>query len=371
MKILQVVTLVSDDGAFGGPLKVALNQAEELRGRGHSVTIAAAWRGTGRPPSHLQGTPARLFPARQLLPVGFSGLHGRGMLRWLASNVRAFDVVHVHAGRDLVSVQAMTVAGRAKVPYVTQTHGMVGIDDRLSARLLDRAATRTLLRRATCRLTLTTAEEAQLSHVVPGATVRRILNGVAPGDPCQRPSGPPEVLFCARLHARKRPRHFIAMADLLRPRVPEATFALVGPDEGEVLRVQQDITARGLSDVVTYEGALPYEAVPDRMRRAAVYVLPSVDEPFPMSLLEALSLGIPSVITDTCGIASVLAERRAALVTDGTPEQLADAVESLLLNPALAEAVSSAAVTAIAEVFSIQAVVNDLEEVYCAASKRL
>lgn len=367
MKVLHVVTLVSDDGAFGGPLKVALNQAEQLRRRGHEVTVAAAWRGEGEAPTHLQGTPVRLFPAQQLLPLGFSGLRGRGLQAWLFRNVRKYDVLHVHAGRDLVTLGAMAVARRAGVPYVTQTHGMISFDLRASARVLDRAATRALLRGAACRLVLTDVEEAELSRVVPGASVRRILNGVPPAQPRPRPAGAPEVLFCARLHPRKRPVHFIAMAALLRPLAPLATYALVGPDEGELGDVQRDIAARGLSDVVNYEGALPYKEVSGRMRRATVYVLPSVDEPFPMSLLEALSLGIPSVITDTCGIAGVLADRGAALVTDGTPGQLAAAVKSLLEDRALADAVSTAAVRAISDVFSISAVVDNLVEVYSAA----
>jgi hypothetical protein len=41
MRILQVVTLISPDGAYGGPARVALNPSAELIRRGHDVTLGA------------------------------------------------------------------------------------------------------------------------------------------------------------------------------------------------------------------------------------------------------------------------------------------------------------------------------------------
>ena len=75
MRILQVVTLLSPDGAYGGPARVALNQSAELIRRGHDVTVAAATRGYRVPPTELNGVPVRLFAARTLLPgTGFAGM---------------------------------------------------------------------------------------------------------------------------------------------------------------------------------------------------------------------------------------------------------------------------------------------------------
>lgn len=75
MRILSVVTLVSPDGAFGGPVRVALNQATALRELGHDVTLAAGGRGFDEPPTELDGVPVRLFPARTVVPgIGFAGL---------------------------------------------------------------------------------------------------------------------------------------------------------------------------------------------------------------------------------------------------------------------------------------------------------
>jgi len=369
MKILHLVTLVSRDGAYGGPLRVALNQASELRARGHDVHLAAAWRGEWPPPQAVEKVPAHLFKARSLVPAkGFSGLVSPGLVRWLSRHVSGYDVVHVHAGRDLVSLGSLAVARLRTRPYVTQTHGMVQPDSRVPTRVIDLVLARRLLRSARTRFVLTEAEEIGLAEVLGGAaSLERLVNGV-PEVGARPASASREVLFCARMQQRKRPVSFVEVADRLHQRGVLATFALVGPDEGELAAVQHSITDRGLSSIVRYEGALDYGEVLARMSRTGVYVLPSVHEPFPMSLLEALSLGVPSVCTDTCGVAAVLRDAGAAIVTDGSIEAMANAVESILENSSVRSALSSSARQVVHEQFSMRAVGDQLELAYRAAA---
>lgn len=369
MKILHVVTMMSSDGAFGGPLTVAMTQAAELRRRGHDVTIAAGWSGTEIPPQSLAGTPARLFRLYRALPLGFSGLLSPRLLYWLWINAASFDLVHIHAGRDLVTLPAMAVCRHLAVPYVVQTHGMIGVDGRRAARLLDAFATRGLLAAASRHLVLTDEEERHLPQVEPSVRLHRVLNGLSMRGSTQGRNAPSnsEVLFCARLHVRKRPVDFVKMAALVHAELPMSTFAIVGPDQGELPAVLSAIQDLRLQNVVRYEGSCSGEAVTSRMKRAAVYVLPSVDEPFPMSLLEALSVGLPSVCTTSCGIAGVLKSRGAALVTDGSAQKLADAVRTLLTNQEVYAKMSQSATQSVTEYFSIEAVVADLEIVYLSA----
>jgi glycosyltransferase involved in cell wall biosynthesis len=145
-----------------------------------------------------------------------------------------------------------------------------------------------------------------------------------------------------------------------------ATFAIVGPDDGELAAVRKSISHLELEQVVRYEGALDYHAVLARMRQADVYVLPSVHEPFPMSLLEALALGLPSVCTDTCDISKPLHDHGATIVTDGSMTAMADAVQAILESADLRSQLSRNARRVVAEVFSMEAVGNRLERTYLA-----
>jgi glycosyltransferase involved in cell wall biosynthesis len=154
------------------------------------------------------------------------------------------------------------------------------------------------------------------------------------------------------------------MAALLAPRFPDVRFSLVGPDGGDAAPVRQLIERLGLGATVRYEGPVPPAAVLERMRRATVYVLPSRKEPFPMSLLEALSVGLPSVCTDDTGMSRVLAADGAAVVTDGSPQQLAAAVADLLEHPAARAGLARAGYEVLGEHFSVSKMVDVVERAY-------
>lgn len=368
MRIVSVVTLVSPDGAYGGPVRVALNQARALMRHGHQVVVAGGYRGFDEPPEEIDGVPVRLFPARQLLPgTGFAGLVAPGMWVRLRRVLQGADVLHVHAARDLVTLPAVQLARRLGVPYVLQTHGMIDPSTHPLARPLDRWLTRPALRDAAATLYLTQVERDGL-RTVGGSRLRleHLINGVPPAVAAGPPPGAPEVLFLARLAQRKRPVMFVEMAHRLSGRFPDVSFALVGPDEGEAAAVAA-MLHQG-DGQVRMEGPLSPDQTLKRMTRAAVYVLPSVDEPFPMSVLEAMSLGRPVVVTESCGLAPSIAASGAGLVADHSLDGLVAAVERLLEDADFRARTGAAALAAARELFSMDLVTERLLALYRSAA---
>ncbi|MGW1711693.1 glycosyltransferase [Streptomyces sp. NPDC002156] len=368
MRLVHVVTLVSDDGAFGGPTSVAVAQLEECAARGHDVTLVSLWRGRARASERVGTVRFVSRPARRLVPGrGCLGL-AHPLLLWdLWRAMGRADTVHLHAGRDLVSLAGLAVARLRRTDFVTQTHGMVEPRTGLVARVFDSLYV-PLLRRARCCLVLTERERRALTEVLgpDGPPLVSLPNGLRTSGerPGTRPRDDNQVIFLARLHPRKRPEAFVEMAALVHKEIPEARFTLYGADEGSLAAVNGLVMDRGLTDVVSYGGALEHSAALEAYRRAAVYVLPSVHEPFPMTVLEALAEGTPVVCTDSSGIAAELERGQAALVTDGSPEALADAVAALLVDEQLRSRLAEAGRRAIDEVFSIRAVVDQLEGIY-------
>jgi glycosyltransferase involved in cell wall biosynthesis len=374
MRIVHAVTLVSDNGAFGGPVSVATTQLRALRARGHDVALTALWGGAGSAPTSIDDIEFHAGIARTFVPgTGSLGKFSVHYARILWRTVGSADVVHVHTGRDLASLAALGIAAVRGKPVVVQTHGMVDVRNTRRARAFDRLL-RPLIRRASACLVLTAAEAAGLESVLGKSAppLIRLANGVQRGRPDVRPRErtQPTVLYLARLHSRKRPTAFVQAAELILRELPDVQFDVYGPDEGALPEMQAEIARLGLGAFVTYHGAVDHEKAQRITAAADVYVLPSVREPFPMSVLEALAVGTPVVCTTSTGISDELARRGAAVVTDGSPSQLAKATVAILRDQVLRDGLVSAGDRAVSEVFSIDAVAGSLEQTYLKALGR-
>jgi glycosyltransferase involved in cell wall biosynthesis len=365
MKILHVATLVTPDGAYGGPIRVALNQLAQLVAEGHEVELVAGVRGYLSVPTEIDGIPVSLFPVKQAIPgVGFAGMVAPHLQAYIRRRIHEVDAVHVHLARDFVTMPAALAIARSSTPLTVQPHGMIVEATNRMAPAFDALLTRRVLRMASNVLALTAAEESSLKAVARGpVSITRIANGVPPSGLGDAASGN-EVLFLARLQDRKRPTMFVEMAKRLLDDGVEATFALVGPDEGEGVRVQELISSLGIQDSVVWEGALPPDKTLERISRAAIYVLPSVGEVFPMSVLEAMSVGRAVVITSSNGLAASLAAANAARVVDESLDGLVAATRQLIENKADRESLGARAREVAESQYTMPAVAAQLISTY-------
>ncbi|MGK5629102.1 glycosyltransferase [Streptomyces sp. URMC 123] len=379
MKVLHVVTLHTPDNAFGGPTRVALNLCQGLRARGTNAALVALADGfDGPPPRAVEGVPARLYPARHVLPrFEVSGItSGRLLLGDARRLVAGADVVHVHLMRDLITLPMALTALACRRPLVLQTHGMIDPTEKRVARLVDALGVRTVLRRADAVLHLTEKERHEVDAVVAPdrlTSYTRLVNGVRPQSrkPPRPADRPPVVLFLARVQAGKRPEDFVAAIPTVRAKYPDARFVLAGPDTGALAGTLDLARSLGVSDALDHVGPLDGEQVMAALRRADVYVLPSVQDAFSVSVLEAMSVGTPVVVTATTGLAPDVARAGAGRVVANRAEdgpavngpRVGQAVLELL-DPPAAEAASDAAWRLVRDSFTLDAVVDTLRSVY-------
>lgn len=367
MRILQIVTLVTPEGAYGGPVRVAVNQTRALLDAGHDVTLAAGATGFVEDlPDSFDDVPVKLFEAKKAVPgVGFAGLYAAGLHRWLRRESAQADVAHIHLGRDLVTLPCTRISRSQNLPYVLQTHGMIMPSKHPLSSPIDEIWTKNALRKAAKVFYLTGEEKLGLQNVAgPALSLQELGNGVPLPVPGVAAGPEPEVLFLARLHPRKRPLMFVELATRLHQRFPNVRFSIVGPDEGEGSAVRAAIDRSGLHHVLTWEGALEPSAVTRRIERAAVYVLPSVDEPFPMTVLEAMALGKPVVITETCGLAKHVSASRSGFVVDNSLDSLVEAVAALLSSQELRVETGRRARSLARDHFSMKPIVSQLTSAY-------
>jgi glycosyltransferase involved in cell wall biosynthesis len=375
MRVLHVVTLHTPTNDFGGPTRVALNLSKGLRRKGVDARIATLGdKFTGPLPTEVEGVPSFVHQARHVLPAfEVSGITSPALLAKARRMVTSADVVHVHLMRDLITLPFALIALEARVPLVVQTHGMIDPTEKLFAKAVDVLGMKRVLRRADAILHLTQMERDGVQAVVPGTPLRtfhRLVNGVTPQE--RRPprgDRPPTVLYLARVQKRKRPEDFVNAMPAVLAEYPDARFVLAGPDTGDLTGPMRRLAADlGVAGSLECVGALGHEQVLERLRAADVYVLPSVVEPFAVSILEAMSVGLPVVVARTGGLSPDVAAAGAGRVTDSLPDAdngpLVGRAILELLDPAANEEASQAAWQLVHDRFSIDAVVDTLLEVY-------
>lgn len=371
MRVLQIATVVTPDNAYGGPIRVAINQAIALGRLGVDVTFVAGYTGDKRSAVQSLGElKAQLFPVSTMHDrFGFAAYSSPRMRKWLRRRVESFDAVHVHLARDLVTLPAARISLGSEVPTFVQTHGMIAPSKRLTARPIDWALTRPVLNGARRAFYLTEREKSELLTLTEGKiSLEHLPNGVPTATGSIAAAPPNNVLFLSRLHPRKRPAEFVRMATALAD-LSDFTFSVVGPDEGALVEVEHAIATSDNSRV-QYEGPLAPTLTLDRMRKSCVFVLPSVNEPFPMAVLEAMSVGLPVVVTESCGLAGVVRESGAGIVVDHSSRSLHDGVRRLLEDHELRAAAGQRALEVSQSRFAMAAIAEKLRAEYHDATDR-
>lgn len=113
------------------------------------------------------------------------------------------------------------------------------------------------------------------------------------------------------------------------PLVPEVRLLCVGPSGEGGPALHRLVGAHGLESRVTFAGWLPPHVIPPLVKGAAALVHPSREEGFGMTPLEAMALGVPTVVRRQRTTDEVVG--RAARVVEGDdPEAWAEALRVVL-----------------------------------------
>ncbi len=170
------------------------------------------------------------------------------------------------------------------------------------------------------------------------------------------------VTNVARLMPQKAQHFFVEAAAQVAATRPDVRFVIVGdgPLRGEILALA---AACGIADRFSVTGIR--NDVPDILAASQVFVLSSLWEGMPISLLEAMTAGCPAVATDVGGVGQLLQHNKTGLlVPPADPTALAAAIADCLDHPAAARRRSAAAATLIAQQYSLTAMARKWEAVY-------
>jgi len=360
MHILKVVQSYFPFQDRGGPVVKVRALARGLAKRGHEVTVLTADLGL----SALNGSSIKVercgwgWRSKQdgVEAIYLSTLgHYRALtlnprvIGFCRASLGGFDLVHFYGLYDLLGPAVSYFCRRQGVPYVIEPMGMYRpIDRSFRLKLLwHRSMGNSFWRNAAEIVATSEMEQQELlaDGVPPGKLVVR-YNGIDLDSftslprrggfraKWQIPPEEPLILFLSRLIPRKGAD--ILIEAFARACPDSGRLVIAGPEGEPGYRAYLERRAKesGVEARVHFTGAVYDEEKKALLADADLFVLPSRYENFANAAAEAMACGVPVIITDSCGIRS-LVEGRAGLVIQPEKEALADALRTLIHDKGL------------------------------------
>jgi len=341
VRILHVIPSI--DPATGGPAEGLKQFCKIYRAGGHDVEVASldspAFAGDCPFPAPVIG----LGPG-----VGVFG-YSHKLLVWLRANRSRFDVVIVNAIWQYNAVAVHRALAGTGIPYAVFTHGMLDpyFRQRFPLKHLKKvvywfAILRRIMEDAST-VFFTSEEERLLARqsfagykvretVIPYGTFGADCDTARAEEAflAQWPhlQGKRVALCLGRIHRKKATDILIEAFASTLARDSEWHLVIAGPDQtGWQTELQALANRLGIEDRITWTGMLQGDLKWGALSSSEIFVLPSHQENFGIVVAEALSCGLPVVISSKVNIWREVESYGAGMVGKDTLEGTRDSLE--------------------------------------------
>ena len=176
-------------------------------------------------------------------------------------------------------------------------------------------------------------------------------------------SRPETVLFLGKIGKGKGAYDLPLIVKKVSDLVREVHFVIAG--YGEIETVKEMIVEQGCGRMVTFTGWIGPEQKREWLLKARVYLLPSYHEAYPMSILEAMSYGLPVVSTCVGGIPEIVQTgENGFLYPPGDTDGMAGGIIKLLQNQDYALGIGQSNQNKIRNDYSLEIFASRLGKIY-------
>jgi glycosyltransferase involved in cell wall biosynthesis len=299
--------------------------------------------------------------------------------------VRVADIVHLHTLWHPLNAIARKACARHGREYVLMPHGMLDPyslrQKRWRKKVYLAAGERRNLQGAG-RLIFTTVHEQQAARDslkwlgageiiplgadsppdVPRQTAREEFINLFPQVANRRC-----LIFLGRIHPKKGLDRLLAILPEIRQRHPSILLIIAGDGEqSDVRRLKNLVRSKNIESHVLFTGLVEREVKWSALACAEVFILPSRQENFAISVAEAMHSGVPVVITNKVNSWPFVEKAQAGFVIDEENAELgmSKRLDELLSDPDKAQIMGSRGRNFAKEHFSWQRVTKDMISLY-------
>jgi len=377
VKILQIVPFFAP--LHGGAAQVPYHLSRALAKRGHEVTL---WTSDYKISSDwiksAQESGVEVCYFKTWLNLA-KLLITPGLIVGTRERVKGFDIIHMHGYRTFQDIVVQRYASKYDVPYVLQAHGTLlrimtkqrlklAYDVVFGYRLLDKAA----------RLIALNEMEADeyKSMKVSDRKIVILPNGIDDSEFKTLPergkfrgkhgldNSQKLILYLGRINAIKGLELLTRAFTELSMSLSDLKLVIVGPDDGYLSSLKALITELRIGDKVLLTGPLWGEDKLQAYIDSDVYVLPSLYDWFPLTVLEALACGLPVIVSDRCGIASAINGKTGLSFRYDDKEQLKRALAQMLSDEKMRHEFGDRGKALVRDQFTWERVAAEFEAIY-------
>ena len=326
MTILFIVPSLSR--LWGGTTVAVLSSFYALRAQGMKVELWSARRdGDEIAPEVLADPDIRFFDSHT------SWRYSSGLKKALEQEAKCFDIIHIHGMWLYPHFIAAKVAARQGVPYIISPHGMIEADalarKGLKKRIYWELIEKHNFQNATTIHAITENEKNQISKLVPAKPCFVLPNGIETLEANPKSLFPdnPTILFVGRIHPKKALDRLIeALMD-----IPNTRLIVAGDgDEAYKKEILALVDRLGISKRVEFLGFVGKMAKVELYAKASFLAVPSHSEVLSLVALEAISHGLPVLISRACHFDDIGQNGAGVVMKDNEPSSIADGVRQML-----------------------------------------
>lgn len=389
MKVLHIIPSIAS--VRGGPSQAVLETVKALINAGIDAEIAT----TNDNGNDLLDVPLGKLIEYQQVPVRFFSrfspqvssirefAFSRELTLWLWQNVSKYELLHIHAIFSYPSTIAMTIARLQGIPYIVRPLGQL-CEWSLQQSFYKKQIYLKLIEKANLNYSHSIhftsepekQEASQLklispSFVIPhGIYISDIITNARERlrQHLNLPDDEPIILFLSRLHHKKGLDYLIpALAKLTDYRF---TFVLAGSgDANYENEIKSLLIANGIQNRTHFTGFVTGEIKDLLLQGSDLFALTSYSENFGVAVLEALSAGVPVIVTPGVALANLVTQQNLGYVTEFDVNDIAASIQQALDYPHQAKEMGDRARKFICENYTWDCIASKLISIYANINK--
>lgn len=372
---MRILNICAYTWAIGGPARIIFDHTTVVLKQGHQVDILSP----AAPNDAIYPVPegARVIVCKRTMPISrFFPEFSIEVWQYLRQHIHEYDVVHCHGIWHFGSVAPFLF--KNNTPKAITIHGLLdkwALAHGLWKKKIFSALFQKRFLRQASLIQINNHDELNdlrqyLGYQHPNVAI--VPNGMQLDElsnlPTKNtfrskfnlPTDKKLVLFMGRLNIKKGLDLLLPAFQKYSQEYDDALLVLAGPDDGYQAETERFIASHQLQDKMIMVGMLTGDDKKAALADATIFALPSYSEGFSIAALEAMTAGVPALVSDRIGFDGTVAQYQAAHEVPLTVEGVYEGLVKMLQNPTYCDTLRQNAQAMVWKLYDIEIVATNL-----------